>query len=574
MRSWSNFFITFSITLSGFLLGVVLVGIGGISAKTTIFFKQDQVNKNESPKNIEEYWQSVNLMEEDLFEFISNKKCHSSEKYFLSCINATLSILAEQKNTISSTTGFVESINSIYDRTDMSEKEILTPYLQMYSLNLNYLVDFDQVLNSFFLTQSKNKDKTSKDLFLKSKSHFIANAINKFYSVYKDPHTYILPENYYEEVGSQLERSFLFVGLTFEKLINTNTNTNTKNKNEIRIRKVFKNSDAEHAGLKEFDQLIKIDSQDVSAFNLHELSKILKNSEKKSFVFEVIRDNQNLIIPLNRSFNKLSHVQFESIQMANKKLGVLTITKFTRGVCEDIATRLKNYMQVNEMLSGLVLDLRDNPGGQLDEAACLAGLFLGMNKKTYTVNYLDPIKSNEVVLSSGSMLYNGPLVVLVNSLSASASELLSGALQDYKRALIVGERTFGKGTFQESEPWNKKSKTTLFKTQGFYLLPSNRSPQLLGIQPDFEIIENHKKIREEDAFINPLNYLPNEKFSSRKLNESYVEYLNGCFKKSFKNEFENLKFNSDQALTKAIEILNCQKVTTALSQDFSPSEYN
>ena len=134
----------------------------------------------------------------------------------------------------------------------------------------------------------------------------------------------------------------------------------------------------------------------------------------------------------------------------------------------------------DQSITGLILDLRDNPGGLLSEASCMAGLFMGENKKIYSIKYFDVSKESEDVYSQKEQVYSGPLLVLVNSVSASASELLAGAVQEYRRAIVVGSITFVKGTFQEIEPWNDSKKIGLFKTQGFYLLPSGESPQFYG----------------------------------------------------------------------------------------------
>lgn len=540
LKSWGTVFIT----AMGFLVGVVLAGVGGLSAKTNVFSLSGTVKTDVSaPKKIEKYWSESGLGKKELFELISNANCRSSEKYFLACINSVVENLATEHKHLSKETGEVEvAINHFTKGEDTTEKQRLSEYVSLY-LEQNKKINFEKIWNELLERQPEN-----------SKANLIASGINAFLSVYKDPHTYILPENYYEEVGSQIERSNIFVGVSFEK-----------NKAKTIVRKVFKNSDAEISGLQAFDEVLSINDESLEPLNLIEISQILKKSETKRFEFQVVRNGERMKIEVVRSYKNLSHVQFEVLN-GMKNFGVITLTKFSRGVCEEIANRIKESADKN--IAGIVLDLRDNPGGQLDEAACVAGLFLGMNKKTYSVEFFDPLKTNEVVLSTGSLLYTGPLVIAINSASASASELLSGAMKDYRRAILVGEKTFGKGTFQESEVWSKNEKVTLFKTQGFYLLPSRRSTQLVGVVPDIEIDEQHLKLREETMFFNPLpNW--NEAISSDEIvKKNYEESLQKCL------DYSEVVSQKDPVMQKSLQVLSCSRLTSLLAQQYSPTDFN
>lgn len=381
----------------------------------------------------------------------------------------------------------------------------------------------------------------------------VGNGINGFLSVYKDPHTYIMPTRYYEEVSSKVDRSNLFVGLSFEK------------KSEaIFIRKVYKGSDADAAGLKDQDQLIELNGVPASELLLADISSVLRDGKSKQFDMTIKRDGQARPVKITRTFKVLKHVVSEK-RSGLRDYSVITLSKFNTGVCDEVANKIKELS--DDAVSGLVLDLRDNPGGQLDEAACLAGLFIGVNKKIYSVKYFDPLKSDEVVLTSGSLLYTGPLVVLVNSSSASASELLAGALQDYNRAVLVGERTFGKGTFQEPEVWSKNSKISLFKTQGFYLLPGGESPQLKGIAPDFVQFEAHIQLREEMSYFNPITSI------------QYLQSLPEQKVKNFSTEFEkclpNMAFDKeDLILNKGLEVLACHRISSLMATQFTNEEFN
>lgn len=539
MKSWGAVFITGI----GFLIGVVLAGVGGLSAKTNVF--SSAVTNSNSPKKIEKYWSEANLNDRALFDLISNSNCRSSEKYFLACVNSVVQILADNHQHLSVTSGQVEVAGVLTDRheDEITERQRLAEYALLYSLPANKKINFEKIWQKLL-------DQESDD----SRSYLIANGINAFLAVYKDPHTYILPEKFYEEVSSQIERANTFVGVSFEK-----------NKGKTIVRKIFKNSDAEIAGLETFDEILKINGEPVQRLNLLDISYRLRDAGVPKFEMLINRAGERKTILIERSYKNLSHVQFEIIS-GMKNYAVVTLTKFSRGVCEDVANKIKSSADKN--ISGMILDLRDNPGGQLDEASCLAGLFLGMNKKTYSIEFFDPLKASEIVLSTGSLLYTGPLVVAINSSSASASELLAGALKDYRRAILVGEKTFGKGTFQESEVWAKNQKVSLFKTQGYYLLPSRKSPQLAGIVPDIEIDEQHLKLREENLYFNPLPNLNEVADADLTIRKNYEESLQKCL------DYSDVLSQKDRIMQKSLQILSCHRLTSLLAQQYNPTEFN
>lgn len=460
------------ITAVGFILGFVLAGVGGISAETLDFLK---TTSHENIKRIEKYWYETGLSFQDIADLVSNDKCYSSEAYFNACLNSVVENSLRYDLKLSAETGGLVNVDKFERLDEKSEKELLLIYLKKIRH-----IDFNKVLAQL------------ESLEIESKRPILASqVINSFLSVYFDPHTYILPANFYDEVGSKIERSKFFVGVSYEKY-----------NGDFYIRKVSKNSDADIAGLKPNDKVLAINSIKLTGARYADMSNLLRNEELNVLKFTVLRKNRILNIDVRRTYRQLSHVQYHTI-VAEKNYGLITLTKFNKGVCSGIADQLP-ALEKNK-IDGLILDLRDNPGGQLDEASCVAGLFLGKNKKAYYVEYFDRSKSNEVVLTSNDQVYDGPLIVLVNSASASASELLAGGLQEYGRALIIGERTYGKGTFQESEEWTLNSKISLFKTQGLYLLPSRNSTQLKGVKPDVELHAEDAPIkREEVAFFNPI----------------------------------------------------------------------
>jgi carboxyl-terminal processing protease len=515
------------VTAMGFFLGAVLAGVGGLSAKT--FYSR--ASNVEGTKKIETYWQETGLKFGDISKLVSNDKCYSSEKYFQACLNSVIENALIYRLKITTDTAKLVKLSKSDRLDEMSEKQLL----DFYTSKITY-IDFNATLNEIMSAELVEK-----------RAILTARVVNSFLSIYYDPHTYILPEHFYDEVSGRLARSKFFVGLSYEKI-----------NGDFYIKKISKNSDAELAGLKIHDKIISIDSEPLKDKIYSEVSSLIKNENADELKFRIERKNQLLHITLRRSYRELSHVQFNIIN-ESKKYAIITLSKFNSGVCAEVSLKLDKANK--EKVSGLILDLRDNPGGQMGEASCIAGLFLGKNKKAYYVEYFDEKKSNEVVLTSDEKVYYGPMVVLVNSFSASASELLAGGLQDYKRALIVGERTYGKGTFQEPQEWALKSHVSLFKTQGIYLLPSRNSTQLSGITPDVVLNLEQDARREELSYFRPVQAKPSKNY----------KLLNSEIEKEFSYSFCKVDhvrtYDEDSYIYQGLKYLDCvQKIDVNIAE--------
>jgi carboxyl-terminal processing protease len=147
------------------------------------------------------------------------------------------------------------------------------------------------------------------------------------------------------------------------------------------------------------------------------------------------------------------------------------------------------------------------------------------------------------------------VAVLINAGSASAAEIVAGALRDLNRAILVGERTFGKGSFQEGEYWTQNKKIALFETKGFYYLPSGRSPQMKGLSPDVAVNFDQISVdREEDQFVNPL-MAP----------ERHVRSLKNLISSKDCLDTEDGAVNEDVQLKKARQILFCSKAIAGVN---------
>lgn len=533
MKSW-GILVTIAV---GFLFGLVFAGIGGISAglQASVTNQKLKINK------IEEYWAKTEIQKSDLLKLVNDKNCHSSEKYFLACVNAIMGGLQKTNQRLSYSGEILATTLGSQDLDNYNEKENLTPFIRIFNEKLNQNFHFEKIISEMIQMNKQIPDK-----------YFYALGINGFLSVYRDPHTYILPMDYFNEVTSNSDRSPYFVGLSFDK----------KNAKTI-IRKVFKNSDAYNAGLQPMDQIITLNGQSISNLNLSEISQVLKDRNLKSFSFVIQRDGQQYVKNLQRSYRVLNQVYSEVIDGA-KKIGLIQISKFSKNTCDEVRSDILKMADQN--ISGLVLDLRDNPGGQLSEAECLAGLFLGINRKIYSVKYFDVTKPIEVALTTSDQIYSGPVVILTSNSSASAAELISGAFQEYHRGLIIGERTFGKGTFQEVDAWLDKENIGLFKTKGFYLLPSDASTQFFGVTPDIEMNDGNQIASESLNYINPI------KPEAYQLKISVKPAVNLPYADCVKPN--SVQSTNDAFLDQALQVLSCQAITSGLANLFSPNDFN
>lgn len=530
MRSWG---IVFTVAM-GFVMGFVLAGIGGISAGLHAAQTQSKLEISK----VEEYWAKSDLQESDLRKLVNDKVCHLSEKYFLACVNSVNNALALTSERLG-LTGEIWPTNSETTNLDnFKEKETLTPFSKIYKEHINSSFSFDQLWDSIL---AKASQKTP----LK---YLLAQGINGFLSVSKDPHTYILPMDYFDQVSSTSERSPFFVGLSFEKDMH----------GQLRIKKVVRNSDAANGGLEAGDIVSSINGRKAESLSLSEAGQILKDRNIRIFNFMVKRNDATLVKNIQRSYRVLSQVYAEVIS-GPRNFGVITISKFSKNTCDEVRNSI--FEMADKNISGLVLDLRDNPGGHLSEAACLTGLFIGENKTIYSVEYFDLSKSNEVVLTSAERIYSGALAVLVNTNSASAAELFAGAIQEYRRGIVVGAKTFGKGTFQEIESWDKSSNIGFFKTKGFYLLPSGRSTQFYGVTPDIELSEaKASESSEENNYINPIK--PVNLVSSHKKLELPMQT---CTR-------QNLLNLNDSVVSKAIDNLSCSELMSYVALQYDSNQ--
>ena len=237
------------------------------------------------------------------------------------------------------------------------------------------------------------------------------------------------------------------------------------------------------AGIKAGDQIIKIDGESTENIKLNEAVNKLRGEKGTKVVLTIRRRgaSKDIDIPIVRDIIKVESVKGKIIQ---KYIGYVKLTSFNANTYPDLRKFLKTCKKKN--IKGLILDLRNNPGGLLSSAISVGGEFIKGKPIVYIV-YRDGKK--KPLRSYSKTLYPDiPLVVLINGGSASASEIVSGALKDYKRAVLIGEKSFGKGLVQNVFPLSNGGAIHL--TVARYLTPSGAYIHKIGIKPDIKIEED------------------------------------------------------------------------------------
>jgi carboxyl-terminal processing protease len=298
-----------------------------------------------------------------------------------------------------------------------------------------------------------------------------------------DPHSSFLKPEDYKEL--QIETKGKFGGLGIEISIRDGVLT---------VVSPLEDTPADKAGIQANDQIVKIDDQPTQDMSLMDAVQKMRGPKGTKVKLTIIRKGERkpLEFELVRDIIAIQSIRYRTLDTG---YGYVRISSFQSGTSTDLRKALDALEEQNHPLNGLVLDLRNDPGGLLDQAVEVSDEFLDKGLIVYTGGRLESQKMRfEAHKNSKPRDY--PIVVLVNSGSASASEIVAGALQDHKRALVLGEPTFGKGSVQTVIPLNDGSALRL--TTSLYYTPSGRSIQAKGIEPDILVKRELPPKEDED----------------------------------------------------------------------------
>jgi carboxyl-terminal processing protease len=288
-----------------------------------------------------------------------------------------------------------------------------------------------------------------------------------------DPHSAYLTPDLYKEL--QVDTKGSFGGLGIEITVRNGVLT---------VVSPIEDTPAYRAGVKAGDQVIKIDGEFTKDMTLVEAVKKMRGPKGSKVILSIKREGVNSLfdVSLVREVIKIQSVKSKWL---DKGYGYIRLAQFQERSANDVERVLETWSREGS-IEGIVLDLRNDPGGLLTQAVKVSDLFLDAGMIVYTDGRLENQKQKYFARRPGSYT-DFPMVVLVNGGTASASEIVAGALQDHKRAVILGTTTFGKGSVQTILPLDDNSALRL--TTARYYTPSGRSIQATGIVPDI-VLEN------------------------------------------------------------------------------------
>jgi carboxyl-terminal processing protease len=239
---------------------------------------------------------------------------------------------------------------------------------------------------------------------------------------------------------------------------------------------------AARAGVQASDLIIKLDDKSVKGMTLNDAVKLMRGKPNTAIDLTIVREGESkpLVITITREIIRVKSVKN---RMLEPGYGYVRITNFQSRTTTDLLKAISD-LQKEERLKGMVLDLRNNPGGVLNGAVGVSDAFINEGLIVYTEGRIDD-SSHRYLATPGDSLNGAPLVVLVNGGSASASEIVAGAIQDHKRGIIMGTKSFGKGSVQTIQELRSGSAVKL--TTARYFTPNGRSIQAKGIEPDIKL---------------------------------------------------------------------------------------
>ena len=305
-----------------------------------------------------------------------------------------------------------------------------------------------------------------------------------------DPYSaYLSPENFEE---MQTETSGEFGGLGIEVSMEAGL---------VKVITPIDDTPASRAGLKAGDYIVKIDNIQVQGKSLAEAVELMRGEVGSDIEITVRRrgEKKALNFTLTREIIEIQSVKSD---LLNEEIGYLRLTSFNENSAQQVRKRI-NELDQNKKIKAFILDLRNNPGGLLSQAIRITDYFLD-NGEIVSTKSRKSSENRKWFAKKGDLTAGRPLIVMINYGSASASEIVAGALKDHKRAIVLGENSYGKGSVQSIIPLRNDGAIRL--TIAKYYLPSGASISEVGVTPDIEVMEETDEFRIKTDTDNQLEY--------------------------------------------------------------------
>ena len=356
---------------------------------------------------------------------------------------------------------FIKTVNSaeinIYEKIDLFG-EVLEKINKEYVDEINQSESMDSAING--LLQSLDP-----------------------YSSYMSPETFEL---------MQTETSGEFGGLGIEVSMEAGV---------VKVITPIDDTPASKAGIKSGDYIVKINNTQVQGKSLSEAVDLMRGLVGSSIELTIRRRGVKKALTFN-IVRKIIEVQSVKSDLLENNIGYIRLTSFNENSGQQIKKKIEK-LKKNKSVNSFILDLRNNPGGLLSQAIQISDFFLE-NGEIVSTKSRTKSENRKWFAKKGDITQGNTLIVLINNGSASASEIVAGALKDHKRAIILGENSYGKGSVQSIIPLKNKGAIRL--TVAKYYLPSGKSISEVGVRPDIEVSEEGDDFRIKTETDNQLNY--------------------------------------------------------------------
>ena len=312
-----------------------------------------------------------------------------------------------------------------------------------------------------------------------------------------DPHSMYLDEKHFDEMRNHTQGQF--GGLGIEITLDAS--------GYVRVISPIDDTPAARAGILPEDLITHINGEDIKALSLHESVELMRGPINSGIDLQVVRDQKEVFqISLVREIINIRSVRNRLLQEKDGKapdtgdIGYLRISSFNQHTTKALKEALDSLQEKSPDMQGIVLDLRNNPGGLLEEAVQISDAFLERGE-IVSIRGRDNAQVQRFQAAQGDWTQALPIAILINKGSASASEIVAGALQDHDRATLIGTSSFGKGSVQTIIPMARNNAALKLTTQ-YYYTPSGQSITKIGLTPDIEIA-SLPPIQREDGSLAP-----------------------------------------------------------------------